>query len=236
VTAKSGPPVTATDVIAAPIHIAIAGDSTVADYKADDPHRGWGQLFPEFVVPESVTVQNFAANGRSTKTFQSEGRWANTLAAKPDYVFIQFGHNDSHAKDRPESTDAATDYRDFLRDYVKTARAQGAVPILVTPMHRGQWQPDGVHLTQELLPYADAMRQVAREENVPLIDLYARSEAAFEKLGSIDLKTLFAVPETDRTHFNAKGARLLAEIVAEESIAAVPGLKPYLRLPSAPPT
>src|ERR1041385_6720602 len=88
------------------LRIALVGDSTVADYlKPGDPHRGWGQLFPEFVDTNRVIVQNFAVNGRSTKTFKSEGRWEKVLAFKPNYIFIQFGHNDSHAKDRPESTD-----------------------------------------------------------------------------------------------------------------------------------
>lgn len=219
------------DMSATPVRIAIVGDSTVADYKLDDPHRGWGQLFPSFVDHSRVIVQNFAVNGRSTKTFKSEGRWEPVLAFKPDYILIQFGHNDSHAKGRPEATDAATDYSAYLREYVESARAAGATPVLVTPMHRGTWDTDGQHLTQELLPYADAMRRVAREKKVTLIDLYALSEKAFEQLGSEQLKTLFATPETDKTHFNEKGARLLAGLVAEETARRVHALKKYLLLP-----
>lgn len=217
------------------VRIAIVGDSTVADYKPDDPHRGWGQLFPEFVVAGRVVVHNFAVNGRSTKTFKSEGRWEPVLAFEPNYIFIQFGHNDSHAKGRPEATDAATDYSEYLREYVESARAQGATPILVTPMHRGTWSEDGRHLTQELLPYADAVRRVAREKRVPLVDLYALSERAFERLGGEQLKTLFAFPETDRTHFNERGARLLAGLVAAETARRVHALKKYLRPPHASP-
>jgi lysophospholipase L1-like esterase len=223
------------DAIAASAHarsglvrIAIVGDSTVADYKLDDTHRGWGQLFPEFIDTNRVSVQNFAVNGRSTKTFKSEGRWELVLAFKPDYIFIQFGHNDSHAKDRPESTDPETDYSRYLREYVESARAQGATPILVTPMHRGTWDTDGGHLTQELLPYADAMGRVAKEKKVPVIDLYTLSAKTFEQLGSEQLKTLFAFPDTDKTHFNEKGARLLATLVARETARRVPTLKSYL--------
>ena len=214
-----------------PIVIAIAGDSTVADYKADDPHRGWGQLFPEFVDTAHVTVKNFAKNGRSTKTFLSEGLWDKTLTAKPDYVYIQFGHNDSHSKSHPEATDADTDYSQYLRQYVETARAQGAKPILVTPMHRGSWDVSGIHLTSELQPYADAMKRVAAEKKVPVIDLYTLSGAAFEKIGRDQLDTIFAIPTKDHTHFNEKGARLLAGIVATETAHVVPALRPYLKLP-----
>ena len=216
------------------VRIAIVGDSTVADYKPDDPHRGWAQLFPEVVVAGRVVVHNFAVNGRSTKTFKSEGRWEPVLEFEPNYIFIQFGHNDSHAKGRPEATDAATDYSDYLREYVESARAQGATPILVTPMHRGTWDKDGRHLTQELLPYAEAVRRVAREKRVPLVDLYALSERAFERLGAEQLKTLFAFPETDRTHFNERGARLLAGLVAAETARRVHALKKYLLPPHAP--
>jgi lysophospholipase L1-like esterase len=215
----------------ATIRIAIVGDSTVADYAPDDPHRGWGQLFPEFVNIKRVTVQNFAVNGRSTKTFKSEGRWEPVLAFKPDYIFIQFGHNDSHARGRPEATDARTDYSDNLREYVLSARAHGATPILVTPMHRGTWDAGGRHLTQELLPYADAVRRVAAENKVVLVDLYALSEKSFERMGAAGLDAVFALPDKDRTHFNEKGARLLARLVAEETARIIPALKEYLRLP-----
>jgi len=220
---------TSADVSAGLIRIAIVGDSTVADYKLDDPHRGWGQLFPEFIDASRVSVQNFAVNGRSTKTFKSEGRWEPVLAFKPDYILIQFGHNDSHAKGRPEATDADTDYRSYLEEYVDSARAHGATPILVTPMHRGTWDQDGRHLTQELLPYATAMLRVAKEKKVPVIDLYSLSGKAFEELGSEQLKTLFAFPDTDKTHFNEKGARLLAALVAQETAQLIPKLKTFLK-------
>ncbi|MDR3710656.1 MAG: rhamnogalacturonan acetylesterase [Capsulimonadaceae bacterium] len=216
---------------AAPVRVAIAGDSTVCDYPLTDPHRGWGQLLPLFVDTKRVAIENFAAGGRSTKTFMSEGRWDKLLASKPNFVFIQFGHNDSHAKSQPEATDADGDYSAYLREYVDSARAIGAAPILVTPMHRGLWDKEGTHLTTELLPYAAAMRRVAEEKNVPLVDLYATSGVAFEKLGKDGLDTLFAFPAQDRTHFNKQGARLLAGLVVEETERVVPALKSYLTQP-----
>jgi len=219
-----------TNAARALIRIALVGDSNVADHlKPGDVHRDWGQVFPEFVDTNRVAVQNFAVNGRSTKTFKNEGRWDKVLAFKPDYVFVQFGHNDSHAKDRPEATDAKTDFTSNLVEYVETAKGQGAIPILVTPMHRGKWTNDGHHLTQELLPYAEAMRSVASKENVPLIDLYAMSEKTFVAMADDQLATLFAIPATDRTHFNEKGARLLAEMVAKDASRQLPALKPYVK-------
>ena len=209
----------------ASVTIAIAGDSTVATYRETTVQRGWGQLLPEFLDTTRVQVDNLAAGGRSTKTFKSEGRWARVLASKAKYVFIQFGHNDSHAKNHPESTDAKTDYADYLREYVTTARAAGMIPILVTPMHRAMWKADKVHLSEELLPYVEAMRQVAADNQVPVIDLYTLSEQAFMKMGDEELQTLLFKPATDRTHFNEKGARFLAALVVQEANRLVPAFR-----------
>lgn len=215
---------------AAQVTIALVGDSTVSTYKSSEPLRGWGQIIPDYIDRAQATVTNYAAPGRSTKTFKSEGRWAKVLAAKPTYVLIQFGHNDSHDPDRPESTSADGDYTTNLREYIATSRAAGIVPVLVTPMHRGTWTDAG-HLTPELTPYANAMRRVATELNVPLIDLYPLSDAAYLKIGQADLDTIFAHAPSDRTHFNEKGARMLALVVAQEAVKAVPALKGVFVLP-----
>ena len=143
-----------------PVRVVIVGDSTVCNYPVDRPDRGWGQFIEERFATGIVQVINLAAGGRSTKTFIGEGRWAKALAEKPDVVLIQFGHNDSHAPDRPEATDAATTYADFLRRYVDETRATSATPVLVTPMVRRIFGPGG-KLTDILQPYADAMKTVA---------------------------------------------------------------------------
>src|ERR1700759_2036738 len=96
-------------VQAEPHILGIVGDSTVCDYPPESPVRGWGQYVGEHLGPE-IRVVNLAASGRSSKTFLREGRWARMLAEKPEVVLIQFGHNDSHGADKPEATDAATDY------------------------------------------------------------------------------------------------------------------------------
>ncbi len=201
-----------------PVRIVLIGDSTVCDYPATRPDRGWGQFIAEKFQPGSVTVINLAAAGRSTKTFITEGRWTKVLAEKPAYVFIQFGHNDSHAPDKPESTDAATSYRDFLRRYIDEARAIHATPILVTPMVRRTFGPDG-KLADNLTPYADAMKSVAAEKKAALIDLHTASTALIETLGHTAAQTLANKP-SDRTHFNEKGARAMADLIIDALPAA----------------
>ena len=195
-----------------PLTIVTVGDSTVADYPQTDIKRGWGQVIGDYLAP-SVKIVNVAECGRSTKTFFDTNHWKEALDAKPDYIFIQFGHNDSHAKDKPESTDANTDYQEYLRRYIKEARETGAKPILVTPMHRVMFASSG-QMTQELLPYADAMKHVAAETNTPIIDLYALSDHALQPLGNSGVEGLTA-SDQDRTHFTDKGAHIIAKLVAE---------------------
>ncbi len=209
-----------------PAKIVIIGDSTVCDYPADSPNRGWGQFIGES-FRDNVQVVNLAASGRSTKTFIAEGRWARALAEKPQYILIQFGHNDSHPKEKPEATDAATDYRDYLRRYVNEARGIGAVPVFVTPMQRRTFTADGM-LNDILGPYADAMKVVAGELKVPVVDLHQMSGELYEKLGPEKCLELANKPG-DATHFGEKGARAMAELVMSKLPGAVPELAPLLK-------
>lgn len=216
--------------------MALVGDSTVADYPVEKTIlRGWGQLLPEFLVP-GTRVLNVAESGRSTSTFPKEA-WQKVLEARPAFVLIQFGHNDSHAKGQPEATDASTDFRENLRRYVREAREANIKPILVTPVCRRTFRKDGT-LKDSLAPYAEGMKVVAEEMKVPLVDLHARSRMAFEKLGEAGT-TEFTANERerkgkkgeDRTHFTEAGARAVARLVAEALPEADPALAPAVRQP-----
>lgn len=209
-----------------PLKIAIVGDSTVCDYPESSPSRGWGQYIAGY-FGDGVKVVNLAASGRSTKTFIAEGRWAKTIAEKPQIILIQFGHNDSHAKEKPEATDAATDYRENLRRYIDDARGIGASPVLITPMHRRTFHPDGT-LQDILQPYADSMKAVAAEKQVPVIDLHAMSRELYLKLGEKGCLELANAP-TDRTHFGPKGAEEMARLVMSKLPEAAPELGAVLR-------
>ncbi len=212
-----------------PIRIVLVGDSTVASYDnrpADEPDlTGWGQVFGEFFTG-NVTVDNHAKSGRSTRSFIKEGLWKKALVAKGDYIFIQFGHNDSHLKDGKPAVDPATDFQRYLRQYVDESRAIGAKPILVTPVARRTFK-DGKIVTG-LQPYADAMFKVGKEKGVPVIDLHAAAMRLYDRLGDAGSADLSA-SANDRTHFSRKGATAMARLVAEALPQAVPELQPYLR-------
>lgn len=218
---------------AEPVCLVVVGDSTVSQYPDKHSNRGWGMYLQEHFQDGAVKVVNLAAPGRSTKTFLSEGRWAKALAEKPDYLLIQFGHNDSHPSDRPEATEATGDYKENLRRYIDEARAAGATPILVTPMVRRTFDASGKigddpPPSRPLSAYAQAMREIAAEKKVALIDLYASSKALAESLGP-DASATMANKKGDVTHFNEKGARAMTDLVLKQLPAAEPKLGAWLK-------
>ncbi|MGC3991750.1 MAG: rhamnogalacturonan acetylesterase [Chthoniobacteraceae bacterium] len=218
------------------LRLVIVGDSTVSNYPPAHPNRGWGMYIEERFKPGTVAVTNLATPGRSTKTFIKEGRWQKALELKPDYVLIQFGHNDSHPSTQPEATDPATDYRDNLRRYIDDARKIGATPVLVTPMVRRNYDVQGKINDDQPAPahslalYVEAMKAVGDEKKVPVIDLHASSRALMEKLGPTESAKL-ANKKGDNTHFNEKGARAMADLVMKELLVAEPNLQQYLVAP-----
>ena len=208
------------------IVLAIVGDSTVCNYELSQVRRGWGQFIQGY-FKSPIEVVNTARSGRSTKTFIKEGLWKQTLELKPSYILIQFGHNDSHAPEKTEATDAETTYSDYLRQYVDQSRQIGAVPIFVTPMYRRHFDENG-KIKDNLLPYADAMKKIAAEKKVAVVDLNSASEKLYLKLGEDGSKEL-ANEADDMTHFNEKGAKLMAGLVMEQLVTTEPSLGEYLK-------
>lgn len=118
------------------VTVFMIGDSTMANKKLDggNPERGWGMVLPGF-FSENIRIDNHAANGRSSRSFISEGRWEKVISKvkKGDYVFIQFGHNDEKA-DPTRHTDPGTTFDDHLRRYVNETRAKGESPYCSIPL------------------------------------------------------------------------------------------------------
>ncbi|MDF3128972.1 rhamnogalacturonan acetylesterase [Kiritimatiellaeota bacterium B1221] len=188
------------------LKVATVGDSIVQDYPLGNSRRGWGQILPK-AFSDEVLFQNFAIGGRSSKTFRERGDWQRVLDFKPDYIFIQFGHNDSHEKSKPESTDASTEYYENLKWYVEEARKAGATPVLVSPPHRRVFTANGIW--EVLTPYANSMKKVGAELNVPVIDLTEWSKQLLLELGEEGSIPLYSDAK-DRSHYSEKGARLMA--------------------------
>ncbi|WP_162612056.1 pectinesterase family protein [Alistipes sp. An66] len=218
-----------------PLRVFLIGDSTCAtkDLAKQNPERGWGQMFQP-LFDGSVTVENHAVNGRSTKSFRDEGRWDPILdrLQAGDWVFIQFGHNDQKAQDSTRYADPAQ-YAENLRRYVRETRAKGAVPVLLTPIVRRHFSGESLDDTHGA--YLDAVRRVAAGEQTPLIDAERLTRAWVAGLGDEASKAFYMWVEEgtcplcpegrqDNTHLNVRGARTVARMIAAQLPQAVPEL------------
>jgi pectinesterase len=222
--------------------IALVGDSTVAS------KSGWGDAFAKLLAP-GVECRNLALGGRSSKSYRDEGHWKKVLAEKPDWVLIQFGHNDMPGKGAARETAAKTTFRENLARYVAETREIGAKPVIVTSLTRRNFNAEGKidparlvtsidaqagkQLPDVLTDYAGAARAVAAEQKVPLIDLNARS---IEQMNQIGPEAAVAFDATskdpskpDKTHLSEKGAAETAKLVAEEIRKNIPDLGKLLK-------
>jgi lysophospholipase L1-like esterase len=226
--------------------IFLIGDSTMADKPlVGNPERGWGQVFPLFFSGE-VTVENHARNGRSTKSFLREGRWDVVVQRlQPgDYVFIQFGHNDSKREDTTRYADPHTDYKANLLRFIRETRDKGATPVLLTPVSRRRFDTTGTFYDVHG-DYPPVVREVARSEHVALIDLHKKSCKLLTDLGADQSRQLFlwippgvfsgvASGKHDDTHFTWRGAATMAGLVVDGLKEAGLPVADYL-LPGTPP-
>lgn len=228
-------------------NIFLAGDSTLTDYTLENdyekkryPQQGWGGVFQEFFIPDSlktlqsaalaknVLVIDKAKGGRSTRTFFQEGRWRYIFQnLKPkDYVLIQFGHNDESEKKADRYVDVPG-YKEYLRLYIHQAKEKRATPVLVTPVSRNYPWKEGV-LGDSHPEYAKAMLEIGEEQNVAVIDLNRISREFLTKKGQDFVTTHYfmnllsgkfeAYPngQKDDTHFQPDGAKAIAQLVYNE--------------------
>ena len=210
------------------ITIFMIGDSTMANKKMDggNPERGWGMVLPGF-FSEDIRIDNHAANGRSSKSFISEGRWEKVISKvkKGDYVFIQFGHNDEKA-DSTRHTDPGSTFDEILRRYVNETRAKGGIPVLFNSIVRRNFvqpkddaiakdvrrtpgekeQPkEGTVLFDTHGAYLDAPRNVAKELGVTFIDMNKITHDLVQGLGPVESKKLFMFVEPNQVPAFPKG-------------------------------
>jgi beta-xylosidase/lysophospholipase L1-like esterase len=224
-----------------PVHLFMAGDSTMADkvlYKPVKdpktgetvpepfPERGWGMLLREFFTDE-IIIENRAKNGRSTRSFREEGLWDKILSDlhKGDFVVIQFGHNDASVE-KKERYSSPEDYKKNLIRFVEEVRTKGGNPILCTPVVRRKFDESGKIVDSHGI-YPELVCQAAKEQKAPLIDMHERTREWLNKEG-IEKSTAFFmhIPAgvnrnfpnglTDNTHFVESGARRTAELFIEE--------------------
>jgi len=223
-----GPPnLTAARPAGKTVRIELIGDSTQTDA------AGYGRGFCANLTA-AVDCINMARGGASTHTFREMGIWDRAIASRPDYMLIQFGHNDMVSKPSLPRQTPLPQYIENLRNFVSQARAAGITPVLVTPLSRRYYGSDG-KIHSDLTAYSDAMKGVAKEMKTPLIDLQADSIAYLDQLGPKNGNALgiFKKDEAgktveDKTHLNWAGSYAFGRMVAVDMGVAVPALKQYV--------
>lgn len=196
-----------------PTRIFIAGDSTAQTYDTTQTTmRGWGQILPLLIKDSDIKVVNHAKAGRSTKSFQDEGRWDSIMnqVQQGDWVIVQFSHNDTSTK--PERHASPTDFRNNLIRFIEETRAKQANPLLLTPLVMRTFQ-DGNLIDNRLKVYPGIIREVASSYNVPMIDVNLQTRDLILKLGEKEAEELYV--EGDDTHTNEAGALEVAKFIAE---------------------
>ena len=203
------------------IVLRLMGDSTMADkdLSYENPERGWGQRLKSH-VDTNVVVANYAQNGRSTKSVQTLGIWDRVKKdlKKGEYLFIQFGHNDAKESDTTRYAAAYGAYQDNIRLFVDHALSVGAKPVLFTPVSRRWFDDKGNLKTNCHGDYPDAVKQVAAEYGLPIIDANAITQQWLISLGDEATRKYYMwLPEgtnpkhpkglQDNTHTNAAGAQ-----------------------------
>ena len=215
------------NVAGAQVTIYLAGDSTCAAKLPEKrPETGWGEMMQQYFDPAKIVIENHAQNGRSTKTFVSEGRWQTITdkLKKGDFVFVQFGHNDE-SKEKGERYTPPNAYRANLIRFIGDVKAKKANIVLLTPVMRRKFDKDGNFIDTHG-EYPDIVRSVAKEQKVPLIDMHRKSEALIKRFGVDGSRLLFLQLKPDEnpnypkgiednTHFVPKGAEEMVKLVVE---------------------
>ena len=224
------------------IVLRLMGDSTMADkdLSYENPERGWGQRLKSH-VDGNVLVANYAQNGRSTKSVQTLGIWdrvKNDLKAG-EYLFIQFGHNDSKESDTTRYAAPFGAYQDNIRLFVDHALKVGAKPVLFTPVSRRWFDSEG-NLKRECHgDYPAAVKQVAAEYGLPLIDANEITQQWLIGLGDEPSRKYYMWIEkgtnpkhpdgkVDNTHTNVAGARQIVNLLLPEIVKVVPELAQHV--------
>lgn len=215
-------------VVRPQVTVYLAGDSTCAAKLPEKrPETGWGEMLQQHFDKKKVVIDNRAMNGRSTKTFISEGRWQAIVDVlkKGDWVFVQFGHNDE-SKEKGERYTPPDQFRANLLRFVSDVKAKKANIVLLTPVMRRKFDNNGLFVDQHPPEYPQAVREVAKERTVPLIDMHQKSLKVIESYGLERSRSLFLQLKPgenpnyptgieDNTHFVPKGAEEMAKLVVD---------------------
>lgn len=198
----------------------LCGNSTVVD-QSREPWASWGQMFPRW-FDDRIAISNHAESGLTAGSFLAGNRLEKILTMmKPgDYVLCEFGHNDQ--KEKGPGSGAWYNFSYNLKKFIDQVRKKQGNIIFLTPTQRRNFKNGKIQETHG--DYPDAMRAVAKREDVPVIELHDMTRTFFETLGEENSKrALVHYPKgtfpdqdkdlADNTHFNTWGAYEVSKMV-----------------------
>jgi len=213
----------------------IVGDSTV--HNGTRGQQGWGEPIAGWFDLERIRVENHAMGGRSSRTFQTEGRWDAILktAKAGDFVLVQMGHNDAgkvNDDSRARGTlpgvgeetqeidnlltkkhETVHTYGWYLRKYITDAKSKGMTPIICSPIpHAPNHKVAAGEVENNR--FAGWAEQVAESEHVPFIHLNKIVMGHYAGMSPEEIKVKYFT-SADNTHTSPAGAELNAQCVAE---------------------
>jgi rhamnogalacturonan acetylesterase len=215
----------------------IIGDSTVKNGKGDGEGGlwGWGEPIVSRFDTLKIRVRNHAIGGRSSRTFQTEGRWNRVLSElkSGDFVVMQFGHNDGgslntgRARGTLKGTGEETEevvlettgkkevvhtYGWYMKKYVADTKAAGGVPIVLSPVPRNMWADSTVNRASG--DYGKWAKESAEAGGAFFIDLNEMIAKKYEAEGPKKVQEKYFTTK-DHTHTTLAGAELNADCVVE---------------------
>ena len=217
----------------------IVGDSTVRN--GTRGQMGWGEVIAPYFDSKKINVVNRAIGGRSSRTFQTEGRWEKVLAEMKsgDFVLVQFGHNDGgqvatgtrpraslkgNGDETQEVTIESTGKQEvvhtfgwYMRKYAQDAKAKQATPVLCSLVARKIWKDDKIVRAADT--YGKWTAEAAKAEGAAFIDLNEIIARRYDEMGTNKVQALFA---DEHTHTTMAGAELNAACV----VSGLKGLSP----------
>lgn len=186
--------------------LVMLGDGTMANAGAESDVRGWGQLFPVYL--SDMEVVNAAQTGMSVRRVTAEPCVLDSLLmpfGKKDILLIQFGQNDLHETNYVQYSPVDA-FIQRLSVVITAAEEKKMRVILCTPLAEPFYM-DG-KLIDRLGAYPEAIRRLAAQKQLPLVDMEAVTRAWLTEIGEESAMGYYADLDV---HHSPKGEYLLNE-------------------------
>jgi len=208
-----------------PVNVFFMADDACAG--EDSYSVGWGNVISNYFA-SSVSFTNYAEQGHGTQNYNN---YYTTYfkVGEGDYVFIQFGHNDTDV----------TSYKNTLTTWITELKAKGAIPILLSPTAVQNLDEDGYIVTDDVAAYRTAMKEVADDNDVLFIDVYSENKQCFNDSWAESTSSFYT---DDNIQLTANGAEEITKIIVKgiKNSASLSKLAAYIDTtkslePSIPP-